>query len=93
MRVTGKGRQGYGCGLDFPTLAVPVPMARVGGLLAGYPPWFLIIISEFESRSIMTNLVDLAFHHSRNIALGSKKRERTCTKVINLFTTLILNAC
>jgi len=49
--------------LDFPTLAVPVPLVRVGGLLAGYPPWFSIIISEFELRSTMTNMVDPAFHH------------------------------
>ena len=79
--------------MDFPTLAVPVPLARVGGLLAvTYPPWFLIIISEFESRLVM---VDLAFHHSHNIALGPglKKRERTRSRVVDSFTALFLNAC
>jgi len=38
MQVTGKGMQEYGCKLDFSTLAIPVPLVWVGGLLAGYPP-------------------------------------------------------
>ena len=75
--------------MDFPTLAVPIPMAWVGRLLAGYLPWFLIIISEFELRSTMINMVDLTFHHSCNIALGSKMQK----DMIKLFTTLILNMC
>ena len=81
--------KGMGAGWIFQPSPYPYPWRR----LVGYPPWFLIVISEFESRSTMTNLVDLAFHHSYNITLGSKKRERMQSKVINLFTTLILNAC
>jgi len=40
MRVTGKGMQGYGCGLGFSTLAEPVPWARVHGLPTGLPMGF-----------------------------------------------------
>jgi len=77
---------GEGTGWIFQPSPYPYPWRGLGGYLR-------VVISEFESRSTMTNMVDLAFHHSHNIALGSKKRERTRSRVVDSFTTLFLNAC
>ena len=58
--------QGYGCRLGFSTLAEPIPWAWVCRLPTGFP-------LEFELRSTVTDMVDLAFQHSYAIPLGSTK--------------------
>ena len=42
MQVTGKGMQGYGCGLGFETLAEPIPWVQVHRLPMGFPMGFPI---------------------------------------------------
>ena len=74
MRVAGRVRWGKGTGSVFLTLAIPVPSAGVGGLPMGLISFAFSMergFSEFESRSTMTNAVDLTFHHSHNMPLDS----------------------
>jgi len=66
----GRVRWGKGTGWTYPTLALPVPLLRVGGLPAND---FVSFPSEFEFRSTVTNSVDLAFYHSNDIPLDSTK--------------------
>jgi hypothetical protein len=75
VRVAGRVHGGKGTGWIFQPSPHPHPWRG----LVGYPlvthqvePGFSKIRSEFESRSTMTNIVDLAFLHSHNVALGSK---------------------
>jgi len=67
----GRVWQGKGMGWIFQ----PSPHLHPWRGLVGYPPsWILVfeIGSEFELRSMMLVIIDLAFHHSHNITLGSK---------------------
>jgi len=64
----GRVRWGRGMGCSLSTLCEPVPLAWVGGLptksMEGFP-------SEFELRSTVTDVVDLAFYHSYDVPLHS----------------------
>jgi len=86
MRVAGRVCWGKGTGQLPSTLTIPIPQMRVGGLpaksMAGFP-------SEFELRSTMTDMVDLAFHYSHNILLDNKGG-RTRQMVSSVSETFLL---
>jgi len=51
-----------GMGWTYPTLALPIPLVRVGRLPAKS---FMGFVSEIELRSTVTDTVDLAFHDTQ----------------------------